>query len=138
SPAASSSAASASAAASGAPASSSAASGPAPKPLPKMTDVTISMAAKVENFGGVLIAKEFGEFEKENLNVTIATAPPSDAFLLLTQGKIQMIAGGLGGALLNLNSQKDSIRQIGFIYELPKDSKEGWWLRSEYMNADGS
>src|SRR5579859_7276282 len=96
------------------------------------------MSNPAENYAGVLMAMAFNEFDKENLNVTIQRVGGSDSLLLLTQGTIHMQASGLSAALLNLINQRDSLRITGYQYDLPADSKEGYWFRNEMYKADGT
>jgi NitT/TauT family transport system substrate-binding protein len=100
--------------------------------------VSIAVTALAEFNSGFLLAQEFGEFAKENLKVTLSRVASADSYLLMTQGKIHLRSGGIDVPMLNLITQKDAVRQVGHVFDLNKDSKEGFWVRNEYFNADGS
>jgi NitT/TauT family transport system substrate-binding protein len=103
-----------------------------------MTKAVVAIVSPSEIYAGALLAGPMGEFTKENLDVTYQRLALSDAFLLATQGKVQVVVAGVTAGLLNLIAQKDNFRQTGFSFELSPDSKEGLWVRNEYFNSDGS
>ncbi|MBO9521010.1 MAG: ABC transporter substrate-binding protein [Nocardioidaceae bacterium] len=63
-------------------------SGVDPHPLAKTTSLTVAVPASLELFSQPYLAKEYGEFEKENLDVTVVNLLPADAVTQLAAGKI--------------------------------------------------
>src|SRR5262245_34710401 len=50
----------------------------APKPLPERKKITVGMSGKIENYLPIFLADDYGEFEKENIDVEFTFAPPTD------------------------------------------------------------
>ncbi len=84
-----------------------------PQPLAEKTTVTVGLSSKLEVYLPILLGQEFGEFEKENIEVNIEYMPPTDSPLLLTQGKLDVIYSGFTAGILNLISGNE---EISFVY----------------------
>ncbi|WP_406053912.1 ABC transporter substrate-binding protein [Streptomyces sp. NBC_01077] len=110
---------------------------PAPEPLAKNTKVTIAMAALAENFAGVLLADQMGEFKKENLDVSVQVLPTTETLTSMAQGRIQFQPSGLTAATLNGISSGDTYRVVGFMYDTIGEIKEGIWIGNKYFDANG-
>lgn len=67
---------------------SSVPSGVDPQPLEEKASITIAVPAPLELFSQPYLAEKFGEFEKENLDVTVVNLLPADAVTQLAAGKI--------------------------------------------------
>lgn len=111
---------------------------PAPKPLPTQTKVTIGTSFLAENYAGVLLAKQLGEFEKENLDVSVEVLPTPQILTSMVQGNVVLQPAGISAPMLNGTSANDSYRVVGFMYDTAGDSKEGIWVRDDYFKADGA
>src|SRR5262249_903599 len=135
--------------ASAAPASSAASAGgaaptvfppntPAPKPLPKMTDVSVAQVNPGEYLAPFYLAMGFGEFAKENLNVTMQRPSQSDSLVLMKQGKVQGGRLSMTAGLFNAINTTDDYRQVGNDFLYTPEAKAGLWIRKEYYDASGA
>ncbi|HEY1989551.1 MAG TPA: ABC transporter substrate-binding protein [Acidimicrobiales bacterium] len=113
---------------------------PAPKPLATMTNVTLTVPAKVESFATPIVAQMNGEFTKENLNVTIELDPGGAASepQELAQGSAQVTETGLNAGTLNAISQGVGLRYVGYPYTYQTGDKEGFWVDKTYLNKNGT
>ena len=82
----------------------------APRPLEEKATVTVGLSSKLEVYLPILLAQEFGEFEKENLEVKVEYLPPTDSSLLLTQGELDVVYSGFTAGVLNLVSRNDDVK----------------------------
>ncbi len=112
--------------------------GPAPQPLDEETDVRIVMAFNIEPFAPALLADHFGEFEKENLNVTIENVPSNEATVMVAQGQAELKVAGIGAAFYNAVDSGVDIVWLANVHQNDADSKEGVWLRNEFFDEDGN
>ena len=64
----------------------------APQPLAQRTPIKFGIGGRVEINSAALLAKEFGEFERENLDVEISVQKPSDGLVLLSTGRTDVLA----------------------------------------------
>jgi len=81
-----------------------------PNPLKTKGTITVALSSKLEVYLPILLAQEFGEFDKENLEVKVEYMPPTDSPLLLTQGKVDVIYSAFTAGILNLISANESLR----------------------------
>lgn len=113
-------------------------SGPAPKPLSKPTDITIVMASKIETFAPALMADHFGEFKKENLNVTIKTVPSNEGTVMVAQNQAQLKMAGMTASFFNsVDGGVDNV-WLANIHQNSMESKEGVWMRKEFYDSSGN
>lgn len=110
---------------------------PAPEPLAERTSATIVMGVAIEPFAPTLVAEAMGEFEKENLDVSVEIVPPNDGLLLLANGDIDMQVAGIGGGTLNAIHSGLDIRYVANTHAQHEDNHEGLWVRDEYFGPDG-
>src|SRR5688572_4394108 len=61
---------------------------PAPKPLATRAKLSVAVPLISEAYGAMLMAKELGEFEKENIELSITTLAIPETIVLLSQGKL--------------------------------------------------
>jgi NitT/TauT family transport system substrate-binding protein len=111
--------------------------GPAPKPLDEMTDVTIVMAFNIESFSPALLAKHFGEFEKENLNVTIQNVPSNEGSVMVAQNQAQLKVAGMSAAFYNAVNSGVDVVWLANVHQNSAESKEGVWMRDEFYDDKG-
>jgi NitT/TauT family transport system substrate-binding protein len=78
-----------------------AAGSPAPAPLAQRQKVTLAAQTKGEYLAPVLVGMAKGEFEKENLDVELASVPFADALPQLASGTIDMAQGGPYASVVN-------------------------------------
>lgn len=81
-----------------------------PQPLKERTTIKVGLSSKLEVYAPILTGQEFGEFEKENLDIQVEYMPPTDSPLLLTQGKLDIIYSGFTAGVLNLIAGNESVR----------------------------
>lgn len=110
---------------------------PAPQPLATRTSASIIMGVAIEAFAPALLADALGEFDKENLDVSISIVPPNDGLIALTSGDADMQVAGIGGGTLNAIDSGIGVRFVANTHEQAKDNHEGLWVRNEYFGPDG-
>jgi NitT/TauT family transport system substrate-binding protein len=110
---------------------------PEPRPLDEETSVTILPVVAAESFAPVYLAEHFGEFERENLDVTISELPSNDTFVALVRGDAQLTVGGLNAAFFNLVEGGTDVRWLANVHQQSEESSEGLWVRREVLGDDG-
>jgi NitT/TauT family transport system substrate-binding protein len=113
------------------------ATGLEPQPLDEETSITITPAVAIEPFSPVFMAAAFGEFEKENLDVTITPLSPSDGYVAVAQGDAHVQVGGVNAAFLNAVNAGTELRWVANVHQTGPDSLDGLWVRNEFLNDDG-
>lgn len=102
------------------------------------TKVVVSVAyAGLEVFSPVDLAKHFGIFKKNGLDVEIKVVPTADMVALLQRGKIDVAAAGLSAGVLNAIDSGADLRYIAGGPAYPKESKQGYWLKKSLIPAGG-
>jgi NitT/TauT family transport system substrate-binding protein len=109
---------------------------PAPQPLDETTSVTISPAVAIEPFSPVYLAQAMGEFEKENLDVTISELQPNDGYIAVARGEAHLQVGGVNAAFLNAVGAGTELRWLANVHQTGPDSKDGLWVRNENLEDD--
>jgi NitT/TauT family transport system substrate-binding protein len=100
-----------------------------PVPLAEMTTVKVAISAKLELHSISLLAKELGEFEKENLDVQFEVMPSSDSTPALAGGLVDVVVGGFTVGTVNAVSAGADIH---VIYGGPSQADaDGLWVRSD-------
>jgi NitT/TauT family transport system substrate-binding protein len=111
---------------------------PEPQPLAERTSITASIVVDgVEAYSQLLLAEAMGEFDKENLDVTITKVPTSESVALLGQDKLDLAPLGANIALLNAIDQGVDVAIVGTMPDFPDTTRSGFWMRSELVPADG-
>jgi NitT/TauT family transport system substrate-binding protein len=112
---------------------------PAPKPLAQLTKVTAADAVSLEVYDTMLLADYFGEFRKENLDVSISTIPVPAAVAALQSGSLDVYTIGVSAAVLNAQASGSDIRFVAATGGVPQDSDlQGFWIRSDLVPAGGT
>ena len=111
--------------------------GPAPRPLTERTDVVGTVVAPIGYFLPVHLASVTGEFEKENLNVTVEVLGTSDSANAVASGAVDFAFSGLSARHYELIAQSDELRQTGSFPRVP-DAPEGIWVNKSILAEDGS
>jgi NitT/TauT family transport system substrate-binding protein len=110
----------------------------APQPLAERTSMRVGLiAAGQEPYGPMILAKELGEFEKENLDVSIDIVPIQDAAVLLAQDKLDAAPLVFTAGVYNQLSTKPDFRLVAGLPWLPATSKSGVWVRTADLGAGG-
>jgi NitT/TauT family transport system substrate-binding protein len=109
---------------------------PEPQPLAERRSVTISPVVAVEPFAPAYVALAMGEFEAENLDVTISELAPPDNFVLLAQGEIQMAMAGASGAFMNAVDSGVDLVWTANVHQ-QDEGQDGLWLRNDLLDDDG-
>src|SRR5215467_2244814 len=74
---------------------------PAPKPLAKHESLKVGIPSKLELEAPALLAKTYGEFSKENLDVSFVTDTVPNLLTLLGQNKIDLVYAGAQALVFN-------------------------------------
>lgn len=108
-----------------------------PQPLPQRETVVVGQPYKLETFLAMLLAQEYGEFERENLDVQIETVPPNDGTVLLSQGRLDVVPTGTSAVNFNAVAGGARVRAVMPGSVPLTDSHEGLWLHREVLGDDG-
>jgi NitT/TauT family transport system substrate-binding protein len=81
-----------------------------PQALKERATVRVGLSSKLEVYAPILIGQEFGEFDKENIELQVEYMPPTDSPLLLTQGELDIVYSGFTAGVLNLIAGNESVR----------------------------
>ena len=112
---------------------------PAPQPLEDKAEITFAIPTnKIATTYILSMAEALGEFDKENIDLTIETVPSVDALQLVADGKIDGFASSTGVGAFNAVAQGFDVRMIvGDGWQSP-ESKMGVWARKGLEPADFS
>ncbi len=109
--------------------------GPAPQPLAETVSLEVGSNILLPFMAPVILAIEFGEFEKENLDITeIQVIPASDAMVLLGQGTLDIQYGAPDAQMMNAFSQGIDIRWVGGNFRDPLGTAIGLWARRDVFS----
>lgn len=108
-----------------------------PQPLDEETSVVITPAVAIEPFSPIYIADAMGEFEAENLDVSITPLAPSDGYVAVARGEAQLQVGGVNAAFLNAVNAGTELRWVANVHQTGPDSLDGLWVRNEFLNDEG-
>ncbi len=100
----------------------------APKPLAKRAQVSIAYAAPLEYAAPIFLAQEFGEFEKENLDVKIEQT--LDSLTLMSTGKLDASWGAPDAGMINAIASGIDVKWVAGNYVPDPASKSGLWMRA--------
>jgi len=103
----------------------------APRPLPQREKVIVGTPGKLKQNASLLLAKVFGEFEKENLDVEFSIHKPSDSMVLLSTGRIDAVVTQASAAFFNAVASGVMMKQvapIGFF-----GPKNGIWVSRAWL-----
>lgn len=112
--------------------------GPAPKPLAEKTKVNIVMAFNIESFAPALLADYFGEFEKENLDVTLQNVPSNEGTVMVSQNQAQLKIAGMSAAFYNAVDSGVDVVWLANVHQNSAESQEGVWMRNSFYDDKGN
>jgi NitT/TauT family transport system substrate-binding protein len=112
--------------------------GPAPQPLAERTPATIALVFNIETFAPALLAEHFGEFEKENLDVTLVNVPSNEGTVMVASGQAQLKMSGISAAFYNAVQSGVDVVWLANVHQNSEDSKEGVWMRNEFYDTNGN
>src|SRR5438477_5324539 len=113
---------------------------PAPKPLANRVKIIATVPLNgIEAFAQVPLAKEMGEFDKENIDVDIQILGTTDALVQLQSKKIWLTPAGISAGMLNAISAGSDLALVGSLsgFNGPPTSLGGFWARSALVGPDG-
>jgi NitT/TauT family transport system substrate-binding protein len=103
----------------------------APIPLVERATVVVSVPSPLESYAPFFLAREFGEFEKENIAIELVQLPAADSIPGLGRGDIDVAITGFTVTLANaINRGLD----IGIVHPGPTrsgDRGDGLWVRTD-------
>lgn len=103
---------------------------PAAAPLDESVAVTIGVSStSFEQYSVIATALAEGEFERENLDVEVRTAPAADLLSLMTSGDVDVQLTTLGAGQLNAIAQGFDIRWVAGSVRQSEDAQVGYWIR---------
>jgi ABC-type nitrate/sulfonate/bicarbonate transport system substrate-binding protein len=111
---------------------------PPPKPLAQKTHVTFAVTAKIEVFAEPEIAFVQGEFQKENLDVSVQVEPANLIPQLLAQGQVQVALNGINAGAFNATYAGVGLDYIADPYQYQPGDPTGLWVNKKFLNPDGS
>jgi len=104
-----------------------------PRPLAQRQTVKIGISSRVEVFAAMLLAKEFGEFERENLDVEFVFQRPSDGLVLLSTGRIDVLASQPSAGFFNAVAGGVDAKMVAPIGFSAPDNKQGFWVSRAWL-----
>jgi len=106
-----------------------------------MTNVVASVPfLAIEGYAPLMLANYFGEFKKENLNVTIQQVQTNNLVVLMQQGKIDFAPAAPSAGIFNAIAGGADIKGVGGAGGgdgFSPDDKQGFYLRKGLIGADG-
>lgn len=109
----------------------------APQPLSEPATVTVLMSGRVEAFLGVLLADEFGEFEREGIDVGIEFIPATESPILVATGRADVAMSNLSAGNMNLIADGNPLRVVFGGSQPAADAQEGFWVNTSVLGDDG-
>ncbi len=103
----------------------------APQPLEERATVRVALSAPLEYAAPLTFAQEFGEFEKENLEVEIVIT--QDSLTAMTAGEIDAVWGAPSAGFINAVAAGLEQKWVAGNYTSPADSLSGLWMRKEVI-----
>jgi len=105
----------------------------APQPLPQRTPIKFGIGGRVEINAAVLLAREFGEFDRENLDVDISVQKPSDGLVLLSTGRTDVLASQPGAAFFNAVAGGVEAKMVAPVGFSSAASRQGFWVSRAWL-----
>lgn len=105
----------------------------APRPLPQREKLILAFTGKTKQYAAVILAKSLGEFDKENLDVEFSVHKPTDSFLLLTTGQVDVVATMTSAGYFNAvaaGADMKVVAPVGFLA-----GQNGVWVSRAWLNG---
>jgi NitT/TauT family transport system substrate-binding protein len=99
--------------------------------------VKASVSGRLESFLSLFMADAMGEFEKENIDLELATVPPSEAVLLLAKGQLDVVPSSSSAGNFNLLAQSNELRAVFPLNAESTAAQSGFWVRKDALGGDG-
>lgn len=93
--------------------------------------------AGLEVFSPLYLAKHFGIFERNGLDVEINVVPTADMVAVIQRGTLDVAAAGISAGVLNAIESGADLRYIAGGPSYPAESKQGYWLRDDLVPPGG-
>jgi NitT/TauT family transport system substrate-binding protein len=103
----------------------------APQPLAETATVVVSTVSPVESFAPFFLARELGEFEKENIAIDLVQLPAADSIPGLSRGDIDVAITAFTVTLANAINRGLDIRVVHPGPTRSGDRGDGLWVRSD-------
>lgn len=107
----------------------------APRPLAKHTIVKFGVTAKNETLAALVLADSLGELAKENIELKYFVQRPSDALVLLSTGRLDVIGDQLGANFMNAVASGVNVKMVAPTWLPTPDSKFGFWVSRAWLNG---
>ena len=105
----------------------------APRPLAEHQHLKIGIGGRVEINAAVLLAQEFGEFDKENISVEMSVQKPSDGLVLLSTRRIDVLASQPGAAFFNAVAGGVDAKMVAPVGFSSPESRQGFWVSRAWL-----
>jgi NitT/TauT family transport system substrate-binding protein len=105
----------------------------APRPLAQPTTVKIVVGGFTEINAAALLARDLGEFAKENITAEISMQKPADGLVLLATGRVDVLASQPGAAFFNAVAGGVDARMVAPAGFSSPDSKTGFWVSRAWL-----
>lgn len=100
-----------------------------PRPLTEKTKIVASTAAKLEYVAPMLLAEEYGEFDKENLDVDIQVTQTAQQ--AITTGQVDAAQTAPEASWINAINSGVNVRWVAGNYLPPENATSGLWVKKD-------
>jgi NitT/TauT family transport system substrate-binding protein len=101
------------------------------EPLAERGKVIIALSAPLEYAATLLFAQEYGEFDKDNLDVEIQIT--QDSLTAMSAGQIDAAWGAPSAGLINAIASGLPMKWVAGNYTSPPESLSGLWMRKDVV-----
>ncbi|GAA0843916.1 ABC transporter substrate-binding protein [Streptosporangium amethystogenes subsp. fukuiense] len=108
-----------------------------PKPLAERKTIKIGISSIVGSYAAVALADSLGEFEKENIQIRFEFLQTQDALVMMTQGKVDVLATQVSPGLLNLIASGEDIRIVFPGGGRPESTDQGLYVNKSIFGDNG-
>ncbi len=106
-----------------------------PKPLPARETIKVAVPGQLKQNAAVILGKELGEFEKENISIEYSIQRPSDGLVLLSTGRVDVLASQGSAAFFNAVAGGSEIKMAYPTGYWAPEGKTGFWASKAFLNG---
>jgi NitT/TauT family transport system substrate-binding protein len=106
-----------------------------PKPLPARETVRVAVPGQLKQNAVVILGKELGEFEKENISIEYSIQRPSDGLVLLSTGRVDTLVSQGSAAFFNAVAGGSEIKMAYPSGFWAPEGKTGFWVSKAFLNG---
>jgi NitT/TauT family transport system substrate-binding protein len=105
------------------------------KPLPSRETLKVGVPAHLKQNAAIILAKELGEFEKENISIEYTIQRPSDGLVLLSTNRIDVLSSQGSAAFFNAVAGGSEIKMAYPSGYWAPEGKTGFWVSKTFLNG---